>query len=96
MVVAVADLLNVNCGEVNNNSNSSSQQTTTASTSRKDARSQAQPAVGVAAVAACKVCQPQFLQPQQRSQQPWPGVTAQAVATGSSSRHRYETQYHLN
>lgn len=99
-VVAVADLLNVNCGEVNNNNNnnnsssSSSQQTqtqTTASTSRKDARSQAQPAVGVAAVAACKVCQPQFLQPQQRSQQPWPGVTAQAVATGSSSRHRYVT-----
>lgn len=94
----IADLLNVNCsggggggGEVNNNSHVTTQQqhVVTASTSGKGVRSEAQPAVGVAAVAACKVCQPQFLHPQQRTQQPWPGVTAQAVATGNSSRHRY-------
>ncbi|XP_075221388.1 centrosomal and chromosomal factor corto isoform X2 [Lycorma delicatula] len=59
--------------------------------SNKESTRLCQPAVGVAAVAAsCKACHPQgFLQPQQRAavQQPWPGVTAPAVASGGG-RHR--------
>lgn len=59
--------------------------------SGKESSRLCQPAVGVAAVAAsCKACHPQgFLQPQQRAavQQPWPGVTAPAVASGGG-RHR--------
>lgn len=59
--------------------------------SGKESTRLCQPAVGVAAVAAsCKACHPQgFLQPQQRAavQQPWPGVTAPAVASGGG-RHR--------
>ncbi|XP_046658546.1 uncharacterized protein LOC124352874 [Homalodisca vitripennis] len=75
-----SDFLGVNGGgEVNNNNNQNQHV--------KDTRLH-QPAVGVAAVASCKACQPQFLHPQQRTQQPWPGVTASAVTCSGTTRHR--------
>lgn len=90
-----SELLGVTCGgEVNNNTHNHHSTATTTVAAVKEAPRLCQPAVGVAAVAAsCKACHPQgggFLHPQQRAvQQPWPGVTAPAVASGGSSgRHR--------